>query len=68
MDVCIDNNMMDVCIDNNRIWCMNYRQEEPKLVYTLFCCKPVAYDFSKKGFNFKFDYVKLNGKCASVQP
>ena len=23
------------------LWCTHVGQEEPKLVYTLFCCKPV---------------------------
>ncbi len=25
------------------LWCTHVGQEEPKLVYTLFCCKPVKY-------------------------
>ncbi len=26
-----------------QLWCTHVGQEEPKLVYTLFCCKPVIY-------------------------
>ncbi len=31
---------------SSQLWCTHWEQEEPKLVYTLFCCKLVVWTYS----------------------
>ncbi len=46
--------------DNNKIWCTHCGQEEPKLVYTLFWCKPVCYDLVLWKSEILYPIIKCN--------
>ncbi len=41
---------------SSQLWCTHWGQEEPKLVYTLFCCKLVGYKPMKQNMSGGSDF------------